>query len=153
MLEHLDGEHEVERVVGERQVWWRHRTRTTGRGLPVVGEFVVGQVEAEHAGRGEPFDHPSGDDALTDADLEDSSWCAGGAAASSIESNAAKNPRIMRCSIGFVEAYLSYVLPVGVAGHRLGVVTIAPVSHAISYIRCQAPGVRTLHPVPGTRCT
>ena len=32
-----------------------------------------------------------------------------------MSSRARMKPRIMRCSIGFVEPYLSYVLPVGVA--------------------------------------
>ena len=104
VLEHLDGQHEVERVVGERQ-----------RGG--VAEHARQPAASRHprrassSGRSTPTSGTPGKRSRT----RDITWPSPtpisrmrrGASPASISSSALMNPRIIRCSIGFVVAYLS----------------------------------------------
>ena len=58
VLEHFDGDHQVEGVVGEGQVGGVAEEAVEVAGAPFGREVLVGEVEPGHRRVGEAFDHP-----------------------------------------------------------------------------------------------
>ena len=117
VLEHLDRGGEVERPIRERQVLRRasRNSRFATPARPPLGlELRVGQVDPDHRPSPELLGPLEGQHALAAAHVEHRF----GRGAVNRRSSVPSNPAIRRRTTGFVEPYLSNVLPVGTARDR-----------------------------------